>query len=190
MFTWRPQRRSWLVLDCMTAHVIHLPETYSTLGLNVTLTSTRSAAMSTPTDPFAMTPCAQRLDFSAQSPGLAKHYNDFYAVIIDDAFSSEECRALINLASESGPWSPAGVSAHAEVETVHTEFRNSGRILYFDDATAGRIYDRLYPLVNDIHEIAPTGQWSSITGKGGRKAGPSWRLVGYASSNYFKYMIE
>ncbi len=133
-----------------------------------------------------MTPCAQRLDFSAQSPGLAKHYGDFYAVIIDDAFSPEECRALIKLASESGPWVPAGMSAHAVEETVHTEFRNSERILYFDDATAGRVYDRLYPLVNDIHEVTPTGSWSSITGKSGRKDGTTWRLVGYVLSDRSK----
>ena len=134
-----------------------------------------------------MTPCAQRLDFSAQSPGLAKHYGDFYAVIIDDAFSPEECRALIRLAEESGPWVPAGLSAHAAEETVHTEFRNSERILYFDDATARWICDRLHPLVNDIHEITPTGRWSSITGKSGRKAGPTWRLAGYAWSNYLSH---
>ena len=144
----------------------------------------------TPTAPSAMTPCAQRLDFSAQSPGLAKHYSDFYAVIIDDAFSTEECRALIRLAEESGPWVPAGMSTHAAEETVHTEFRNSERILCFDDATARRICDRLHPLVNDIHEITPTGQWSSITGKSGRNDGPTWRLVGYALSNYFKVMTE
>ncbi|KIL66734.1 hypothetical protein M378DRAFT_74530 [Amanita muscaria Koide BX008] len=138
----------------------------------------------------------QRVDFSAQSAGLAKHYRDFYAIVIDDAFSAEECRALVDQATAaSGPWSPAGLSAHATVQTVHSEFRNSERIIHIDEDSANKIYDRLYPLLGDIHEITPSSQWSRITGREGQKQRPTWKLVGvnprlsflrYGPGHYFK----
>ena len=125
-----------------------------------------------------MTPSVQRIDFSAQSSGLAKSYTDFYALVIDNAFSAEECRALVELASASAAWSPAGLPAHATMQTVHSEFRNSERILCIDDSAAKMIYERLHPFVKDIDEIKPDGPWSCITGKKGRKEGPTWKLLG------------
>ncbi|KAK2465421.1 hypothetical protein APHAL10511_002775 [Amanita phalloides] len=142
-----------------------------------------------------MTPHIQRIDFSAQSPGIAKHYGDLYAILIDNAFSAEECEALIKLASDTGPWTPAGMSAQSVEQTVHKEFRYSERILRVDDDAANRIYDVLHPLLNDIHEITPFGRWSCITGKKEHKERPTWHLVGvnprlsflrYGPGHYFK----
>ncbi|PFH51238.1 hypothetical protein AMATHDRAFT_59535 [Amanita thiersii Skay4041] len=142
-----------------------------------------------------MAPTVQRIDFSTQSSGLVKNYHDFYALIIDNVFSPQDCTSFIDLANTSGIWSPAGLSAGEQTQTVHTEFRNSERIIVINEDKASMIYDRLRPLVDDIHIITPTGPWSSITGKRGRKQGPTWKLVNvnprlsflrYGPGHYFK----
>ncbi|KAF8963007.1 hypothetical protein BDZ97DRAFT_1822573 [Flammula alnicola] len=124
------------------------------------------------------------------------HYAGFYAAILDDIFTEEECRSLLSLAVASESWSPAGLSAESETQTVHSTFRNSERILYINAESADNIYDRLRPLVEaEIGEVAVGGQWEGITGKKGRKQGPTWRLVGvnprlsflrYGPGHYFK----
>ena len=122
-------------------------------------------------------PTATLIDF-ASSP-LSKNCSRFYAKIIDDAFSREECLALLALASTPPyEWSPAGLSAADPTkQTVHTEFRNSDRSIVFNDEVAAMVYDRLRDLLPEIHEISPTGEWCLITGKAGRKNTPTWRLV-------------
>lgn len=104
-------------------------------------------------------------------------YSDFYATILDGVFTAEECASLIKLAESTGEWHPAGLSAEAEHETVHSNFRNSDRILRIDSEAAEMIYERLKPFVHDILEIAPGGKWECITGKKGRKQGPTWKMV-------------
>ena len=104
------------------------------------------------------------------------HYSGFYAKVLDNVFSEEECSELVKLATE---WTPAGLSAEGPTQTVHSDFRNSDRCLVFDQLAADRIYQRLYPLVEEIHEIGPSSQWALITGKAGRKQGPIWKLTAY-----------
>jgi len=57
------------------------------------------------------------------------------------------------------------------------------------------IYERLKPYVEELYEIAPGSKWAGITGKAGRKQGPTWKLVGvnprlsylrYGPGHYFK----
>ncbi|KAF7364807.1 hypothetical protein MVEN_00350800 [Mycena venus] len=79
----------------------------------------------------------------------------FYATIIDDFLTPAECDALKELASSTGEWQLAGLMAHATTETVHTSFRNSDRIVRVDAATADMIYQRLRPLVPELHVITP-----------------------------------
>ncbi|KAJ2930910.1 hypothetical protein H1R20_g6174, partial [Candolleomyces eurysporus] len=131
---------------------------------------------------------ATLIDFASTS--LAANYTSFYAKIVDDVFTEEECTELIKLASTAPhEWKPAGLSTTGPTQTVHTDFRNSDRALVFDDRVAAKIYERLRPLVPEIHEISPTGEWSLITGKAGRKQGPTWKLVSflrYGPGHYFK----
>jgi len=124
------------------------------------------------------------------------HYDEYFATVLDNVFTQEECSTLLSLATASAAWSPAGLSAEGPTETVHSSFRNSERILYINAKTANMIYERLRPLVeNDIGEIKVGGQWDGITGKKGRKQGPAWKLVGvnprlsflrYGPGHYFK----
>jgi len=127
-------------------------------------------------------PTVTPIDFSQTA--LAQQYSLFYAKVIDDLFTPAECADLLALAQssdgESDPWSPAGLSAGTDgKQTVHSNFRNSDRVLVFDTEVAQRIYEKLKPYVEEIHEIRPEGQWATITGKIGRKHAPTWTLVGY-----------
>lgn len=107
------------------------------------------------------------------------HYAGYFATVLDDVFTQEECSTLLSLATASALWSPAGMSAEGPTQTVHSNFRNSERILYINAETANMIYERVRPLVdNDMGEIKVGGQWDGITGKKGRKQGPAWKLVG------------
>ena len=115
------------------------------------------------------------IDFS-QTP-LATPYSSFYAKIIDNVFTPNECADLIALASSTGDWSPAGLSAEGPTQTVHTNFRNSDRVLVINDEVSSRIYDKLRPLVDEICEIAPGSRWSCITTRPGKAQGPTWKMV-------------
>ncbi|KAF4617213.1 hypothetical protein D9613_006236 [Agrocybe pediades] len=135
------------------------------------------------------------IDF-ANTPGLER-YADFYATILDDVFTPEECRSLLALVTASAPWTPAALSAQDPTgQTVHKEFRNSERIIYIDEEAAKRVYERLKPLVQgEIGRIEVGGRWDGVTGKKGRKQGPSWELacvnprlsfLRYGPGHYFK----
>ena len=115
------------------------------------------------------------IDFS-QTP-LATPYSPFYAKIIDNVFTPNECADLIALASSTGDWSPAGLSAEGPTQTVHTNFRNSDRMLVINDEVSSRIYEKLRPLVDEISEIAPGSRWSCITARPGKAQGPTWKMV-------------
>ncbi|KAF8651910.1 hypothetical protein AX16_004555 [Volvariella volvacea WC 439] len=159
------------------------------------------------------------IDFS-QTP-LSKSYSTFYAKVLDNLFSEQDCLDLIAFATnanssspatsdgqtnsssdlppqDAGGWQPAGLSMNAAdgSQTVHSNFRNSDRILKIDNAVSQRIYEKIRPHVEEIHEIDSVGsRWAGIVGKIGKKQGPTWRLVGvnprlsflkYGPGHYFK----
>ena len=127
-------------------------------------------------------PTVTPIDFSQTA--LAQPYSLFYAKVIDNLFTPTECANLLALAQssdgESDSWSPAGLTTGTDGrQTVHSNFRNSDQVLVFDMEVAQRIYDKLKPYVEEIHEVHPEGKWAAITGKIGRKDAPTWVLVGY-----------
>jgi hypothetical protein len=115
------------------------------------------------------------LDFSLTPFSL---YTGLYAKIIDDVFTPSECASLIDLATSAGEWQPAGMNTGGETKTIHTDFRNCDNVPVFNEETSAMIYERLKPHVEEIHEIAPMDRWACITGKVGRKQGPTWRMAG------------
>ncbi|RDB14566.1 hypothetical protein Hypma_016387 [Hypsizygus marmoreus] len=131
----------------------------------------------------------------AQTP-LSSVYTPFYAKIIDNVFTPAECASLVSLAASCPDgWKPAGLSTGAAEQTVHSNFRNSDRVLVFNTAEAEKIYAKLWPYVEEIYEIPPGGRWGCITGKVGKKQGPTWTLAGvnprlsflrYGPGQYFK----
>jgi hypothetical protein len=110
-------------------------------------------------------------------------YTGFYAAIFDNVFTEDECRILLAKATasqsdSSHPWRPAGMSAETP-SSVHSEFRNSDRIIYVDKVVADAIFERLRPLLEkDVGDLSPGTAFEGISGKAGRKQGPPWKLVG------------
>ncbi|KAJ7143616.1 hypothetical protein C8R43DRAFT_891497 [Mycena crocata] len=141
-------------------------------------------------------PTVQPIDFS--STALKQSYSGFYATVIDDLLTPAECDTLRELASSTGDWQPAGMSAGADTQTVHSNFRNSDRVLRIDVETADMIYERLRPLVPELHVLSPDGEWGGITGKPGKPGKsqrPTWKMVRvnprlsflrYGPGHYFK----
>ncbi|PPR05374.1 hypothetical protein CVT24_007988 [Panaeolus cyanescens] len=141
-----------------------------------------------------MSPSGTPINFSETC--LASVYSGFYATVLDDIFSEEECTSLVSLATRNGSWIPAGLSAEGPSQTVHKNFRNSDRILVVHEDTADLIYTKLKPFIElQIGRIAVGDNWDSITGKKGRKQGPTWKLTSvnprlsflrYGPGHYFK----
>ncbi|KAG6840238.1 hypothetical protein C0991_008022 [Blastosporella zonata] len=134
------------------------------------------------------------IDFAQTA--LAGTYNPFYAKVIDNLFTPEDCARLLDLASSKDAWKPAGLSAQTE-RAVYTDFRHNDNILVIDKDQAAWIYEKLRPYVEEIHEISPEGRWSGITSRPGKKQAttPTWTLAGvhprlsflrYGPGHYFK----
>ena len=124
---------------------------------------------------------ATPIDFSGTS--LSKHYSNFFAKILDNVFTPSECASLIALASSSDDWKPAGMGTEPPHEATSSRFRQSERILRVDAQTADMIYERLRPLVDEIHEIPPGGKWECVTVRPGKKQGPTWKMVGSVNNS-------
>lgn len=129
-------------------------------------------------------PSCSRIDFS--STPLGENYSGFFATVLDDVFSEEECADLLKLAkTPPNKWEPIAVAG----DEVHaSNFRHSDRSLVFGaDEAALKIYERLRPFLPEIHEISPLGEWSLITGKAGRtKQAATWKLVGCVPISFLR----
>ncbi|KAH6914764.1 hypothetical protein BKA70DRAFT_1383023 [Coprinopsis sp. MPI-PUGE-AT-0042] len=127
---------------------------------------------------------------------LASDYPNAYCKIIDNVFTDEECKALIDLAESGSQWKQAAVhfGLEAHEQYVNTEYRNSERILRFDHEAAEKLYQKLLPYVQELVEIKPGSQWEGIVGVPGRVNG-TWKVIGlnerlsflrYGPGNYFR----
>ncbi|KAJ3507530.1 hypothetical protein NLJ89_g6251 [Agrocybe chaxingu] len=149
---------------------------------------------SKPTSTNADAVHAPVLDWSTTP--LATDYPGHYVKVLDDVFSPEECAELIALAESDAQWKQAavhyGLGAHQNY--VDTDYRNSERILRFDNAAADKLYQKLLPYVQEIVEIKPGSEWEGIVGIPGR-VNETWKCVGinerlsflkYGKGNYFR----
>ncbi|KAG6830571.1 hypothetical protein H0H92_016022 [Tricholoma furcatifolium] len=129
------------------------------------------------------------IDFSQTS--LSGTYNPFYAKVIDNLFTREDCVRLLDLAaSKEGGWKPAGVAAGGAGLSVHTDLRNSETIRVTDEEHAYWIYEKLKPYVDELHEISPDSRWGCITNRPGKKQAESetWALTGIRTDlNFLRY---
>jgi len=114
------------------------------------------------------------LDFSTTP--LGNDYSGFYIKVLDNVFTPSECASFISLAESDAMWEVASVTTNRGV-ILDQSYRNSGRILRFDHETAGRIYQRLPPFVQELVEIRPGEKWEGVVGYPGRVAG-LWKMVG------------
>lgn len=146
------------------------------------------------------------LDWSQTSlPEYSRHYTK----VIDGLFSAEECAHLLALATSTppnvdDPNSPLGKlqeqhatkpnpqTGNVEWQPVHygpgtgrNSVRNSDRILRFDQQVAGKIYEKLRPVVPELWEInRQNGKWWNIVGNGRPHDSSVWKLVGYVALNF------
>ncbi|RPB02529.1 hypothetical protein L873DRAFT_1801964 [Choiromyces venosus 120613-1] len=114
-------------------------------------------------------PTATRIDFN-QTP-LAEVYGDpknYFAIIIDNAFTPAECDELIALAESSGPWIPAA---------KNVDIRDSLRIRRVDAENARMIFERVEPFLGEVRR--PGKELEHMTGKNGGGSGEkgAWELA-------------
>jgi len=126
--------------------------------------------MSIPTRPTS----APIFDFSGTP--LASDYKGFFVKVIDNVFTPEECASFIALATSDSEWKQAGVSYALGKERVVPDYRNSHRILCFDDDAARMIYERIKPYIQEIVRVEPGHEWESVAGP--QAKGYIWDIAG------------
>ncbi|KAF9530790.1 hypothetical protein CPB83DRAFT_850321 [Crepidotus variabilis] len=130
------------------------------------------------------------------STDLANDYAGHYVKIIDGVFSPEDCAELIKLAESDSKWKQAAVhyGMGADQNYVNTDYRNSERILRFDNDAAEKLYKKLLPYVHELVEVKAGSKWEGIFGQRGPVKG-TWNLVGlnerlsflkYRKGHYFR----
>ncbi|KAG0640383.1 hypothetical protein HOY80DRAFT_1136052 [Tuber brumale] len=115
-------------------------------------------------------PKATRIDFN-QTP-LAEVYgnpNNYFAMIIENAFTPTECEDLIALAESTGPWIPAA---------KNVQVRDAMRILRLDAETARVMFERVEPFLDGVRRLRK--DLESMTGRKGGGSGEKggWELAG------------
>ncbi|KDR71620.1 hypothetical protein GALMADRAFT_143873 [Galerina marginata CBS 339.88] len=137
---------------------------------------------------------ATLFDFS--NTALKKDYKGYYVKVIDNVFTPEECDELIALAESDQKWKVAAVNygPGRYDNYVDTDYRNSQRILLFDQKAADKIQERILPLVPELVKIEPGDEWETIVAARGRLR-KTWELAGvnerlsflrYEKGNYFR----
>lgn len=118
--------------------------------------------------PVGLVPTVVPIDFSKTS--LAPHYCQphAFALIIDGLFTPEECEGLISLAqSDGGGWEAALINGGG-YQVLMPDVRNCTRIMRDDFDTAGWIYERVKPYLEEVKVIGvDSGKWGWIA--------PRWR---------------
>lgn len=109
------------------------------------------------------------IDF-AQTPCTNYAKRPHYALIIDNAFTREECADLIRIA-ESTPgasWEPALINSVGPngtvVQQLETGTRDSGRIMRDDTDLAEWMYQRVLPFLEDEIKVIEQGKgkWPTL----------------------------
>ena len=82
-------------------------------------------------------------------------YKDFYAVVLDNVLSRDECDQLLKMAEmsagahtegnevENNGWRPAMVNAGIGQEFMATDYRNSDRIIWDNEVIVKRLWERV-----------------------------------------------
>lgn len=151
-----------------------------------------SQILSGPAPPSAT---ARIIDFKKTNLGA---YEDFFAMVIDNLFTPDECAALLSVvqpptaAGDKPSWPPATVTAYNGTQFVDLASRDCGRIIHnsqtLADALLGRILPHIPPAVarlNNTPEI--TGQLAAVNGETWEIArlDSALRFLRYESGQYF-----
>ncbi|KAI1925518.1 hypothetical protein LOZ58_006001 [Ophidiomyces ophidiicola] len=136
----------------------------------------------TTTPPDAKPITFNHIDF-ATSP--LHEYKDHYAVVLDNVLSPSECDELLSLAEQSveepgdDPWKPALVNVGAGHEVLHTDYRNSDRIIWDNETVVSRLLSRCFQAdgIKERVSIIAGTQCRTMLGKRALDAGERWRIV-------------
>ncbi len=121
-------------------------------------------------------------------------YKGYYAVVLDNVLSPEECQTLVAAAQEqtNGVWEPAMVNVGGGRQKVVLDTRNCGRIIWDSPEVAAKIWARIK---DSVPEMEVLEQWPNVTGNGPVKRGETWkmtrlnermRFLKYGAGQYFR----
>lgn len=141
--------------------------------------------------PKHITPVISKIDFATTE---LPEYDGLYATVIDNVFTVQECQELVRLAeaSNSGVWERAMVNIGGGRQALYEDTRKCGRIILDSLDLAGRLWERVKPLVPELGALE--GQ-AEVTGWGPVKRGEVWRctrlnermrFLKYVGGEYFK----
>ena len=142
---------------------------------------------------------------SVSGPEIKKHiidfketelpeYEGYYACILDNVLSADECANLIRAAKAqvNGEWQQAMINVGSGSQEIDTETRSCGRIIWDNGELLSKIWARCQNLVPEILELKDK---PGITGSGWLKKGWTYRLtrldermrfLRYFDGNYFR----
>ena len=133
----------------------------------------------------------KRIDFK-QTP--LPEYSEFYAVILDDVLTMQECKILISSAQAQtgGKWEQAMVNIGNNQQELRTESRNCGRIIWDERTIVERLWNRVKRHVPEVEVLKDV---PLITGIGPVKRKEIWqvsrlnermRFLKYGPGQYFR----
>ena len=102
---------------------------------------------------------AHKIDFPAI--GWPEYHRKF-AIVIDNAFTPEDCAKLRGAAEASAEWAAKAHGGPTEADQlIDVSFRKSQRIMLDDFDLADWIFERIRPFIKDI-EQAPSGRFYTL----------------------------
>lgn len=134
----------------------------------------------------------QKIDF-AQTP--LPEYKGLYAVIIDNAFTKQECEDLVRAAEArtSGEWEQAMINVGGGYQMLMTDARDCSRIIWDDVDVVEKIWSRLKDSV--LPDIEYLKDAPRVTGLGPKRRGETlkmtrlnerMRFLKYKEAQYFR----
>lgn len=140
---------------------------------NPTPACVESQILSGPAPPSAT---ARLIDFKKTNLGL---YEDFFAMVIDNLFTPDECAALLSVvqptAAADKPWPPATVTAYNGTQFVDLMSRDCGRIIHESQTLADALLARILPHIPPA--VASLSDAPEITGQAAAVNKETWEIA-------------
>ena len=132
-----------------------------------------------------------RIDFAKTK---LQEYKGYYAVVLDNVLSPDECALLVKAAEAqtNGVWEPAMVNAGGDQQVLSLMVRNSGRIMWDSADVVAKIWARIEGELPELHILEG---WANVMGNGPVKRGERWRVtrlnermrfLRYGAGQYFR----
>lgn len=132
-----------------------------------------------------------RIDFSKTR---LQDYKGYYAVVLDNVLSPDECQLLVKAAEAqtNATWEPAMVNAGCDRQVLSLMVRNCGRIMWDSADVAAKIWRRVE---GSLPELQMLEGWANVMGNGPVRKGEKWRVarlnermrfLKYGAGQYFR----